>query len=214
LLAQPLFFLQPGRLIRQLYPSLSWQIPVKDKRIFLTFDDGPVPEATPFVLALLKQFNARATFFCIGKNVEKHASLFRQVQAEGHRIGNHTYDHLNGWKTKTKTYVENVKKCDAVMTSDLFRPPYGKISHRQIKNIYPEKKIIMWDILSCDFDLKVTPEQCIKNVLAHVRPGSIIVFHDSAKAFPNLSKALPVVLQQLSGAGFIFDVIPPHQPPQ
>ena len=193
------------------YPKCTWNIPTKEKVIYLSFDDGPHPEATPFVLAQLKKYNARATFFCIGNNVLKHPNIYESILQAGHRVGNHTYDHLNGWKTDAATYLENIKSASNLIVSNLFRPPYGRISRNQLKNIAADKtmpqQIIMWDVLSGDFDVQLSGEQCARNVIKHAQPGSIVVFHDSAKAWDRLQVALPLVLDYFSNLGYRFEVI-------
>ncbi len=203
-----MLLVSPPSFLRKIYSSLTWHIPVTDKKVFLTFDDGPVQEATPFVLDVLKKYNAHATFFCIGKNVEINPYLYNKILSEGHATGNHTHTHVNGWKTKCDAYIENVERCAENINSNLFRPPYGKISRKQIKALVPNYKIIMWDVLSYDFDKEVTQEKCLQNVLENVRPGSVIVFHDSIKAFNNMSYVLPIVLEKLTSLGYNFDVIP------
>ena len=203
-----MLIVSPPSFLRKIYSSLTWHIPVTDKKVFLTFDDGPIPEVTPFVIDILKKHNALATFFCIGKNVETNPDLYNRIISEGHTTGNHTHTHINGWRTKRDVYIESVKLCAQKVKSNLFRPPYGKISRKQIKAIAPHYKIIMWDVLSYDFDKKVTQEKCLQNVLENVRPGSVIVFHDSIKAFNNMSYALPIVLEKLTLLGYSFDAIP------
>ena len=198
--------------LRALYPNCTWKIPSKEKVIYISFDDGPHPEATPFVLAALKKFNAKATFFCIGNNVLKHPNVYESILLQGHQVGNHTYDHLNGWKTETPTYIENIKDATNLIESNLFRPPYGRITRKQIKNIKSDSKcpqhIIMWDVLSGDFDLKLTGEDCAKNVIKNTQPGSIIVFHDSQKSWERMSVALPIVLAYFSNLGYRMEALP------
>ncbi|MEI6151781.1 MAG: polysaccharide deacetylase family protein [Chitinophagia bacterium] len=197
--------------LRAFYPSCTWKIPGTEKVIYLSFDDGPHAEATPFVLAELKKFNAKASFFCIGKNVAAHQNLYAQIIQEGHTVGNHTYDHVNGWKTDTAHYIQNIEQAGELIQSNLFRPPYGRITNAQIKKIKADKtiaqEIIMWDVLSGDFDLTLSPEACAKNVIKNTRAGSIVVFHDSAKAFERLQVALPMVLEYFSGLGYRFEAI-------
>jgi len=197
--------------LRAFYPSCTWKIPGTEKVIYLSFDDGPHAEATPFVLAELKKFNAKASFFCIGKNVAAHQNLYAQIIQEGHTVGNHTYDHVNGWKTDTAHYIQNIEQAGKYIQSNLFRPPYGRITNAQIKKIKADKtiaqEIIMWDLLSGDFDLTLSPEACAKNVIKNTRAGSIVVFHDSAKAFERLQVALPMVLEYFSGLGYRFEAI-------
>jgi len=198
--------------LRAFYPKCTWNIPSNNKVIYLSFDDGPHPEATPFVLAELKKYHAKATFFCIGNNVLKHPNIYESILQEGHRVGNHTYDHLNGWKTTTNEYIENIKDATSLIESNLFRPPYGRITKRQIRALSSIKnlpqQIIMWDVLSADFDLKLNGEDCARNVIKNTKPGSIIVFHDSQKAWDRMSVALPMVLAYFSQLGYRFETIP------
>jgi len=197
-----------------LFPKYIWEMPDREKKIYLTFDDGPTPEITEWTLAQLRQYNAKATFFCIGDNIEKYPDIFKKVIAEGHSIGNHTFSHLNGWKTQTQNYLENTKKCDdsiSKLTTDhckLFRPPYGKIKKSQAKILLEQGyKIIMWDVLSADFDREITAEECLKNVLSNIKPGSIIIFHDSIKAFKNLEYTLPKTLAFLKENGYKSEAV-------
>ena len=193
--------------LRVLYPSLVWRMPGKDKKIYLTFDDGPHPTATPFVLDQLKESGAKATFFCIGKNVAEHPAIYQRITDEGHSIGNHTYNHTNGWNVSDAVYLKDINDAGAVIQSNLFRPPYGRIKRSQQKKLHvadADLKIIMWDVLSGDFDTDLTPEACLGYVLYHTRPGSIIVFHDSEKAFPRMSHALPKVLAHFQKEGYTF----------
>lgn len=195
-------------LLKKLYPKLIWDGDLNGRRLYLTFDDGPIPIVTPFVLNILKQYNAKATFFCIGDNVSKYPDIFEQVKNDGHAIGNHTYNHLNGWKTDDKTYLENFLEADKLLDAKLFRPPYGRIKRSQIKLLQEAKpglKIVMWKVLSGDFDVNLKPEKCLQNVLRHTENGEIVLFHDSLKAFPRLEYVLPRVLEQWSREGFVFD---------
>ena len=198
--------------LRAIYPNCTWKIPVQEKVIYLTFDDGPDPEATPFVLANLKKYNAKATFFCIGNNVLKHPNIYESILMEGHRVGNHTYDHLNGWKTEHNIYIDNIKDAMNIIDSKLFRPPYGRITKNQIKILKQTdslpNQIIMWDVLSGDFDIRINGETCARNVIKNTVPGSIIVFHDSQKAWDRMSIALPKVLEHFSNLGYRMDLIP------
>lgn len=196
--------------LKKLYPSCVWDIPTKEKIIYLSFDDGPHPVATPFVLETLGKYNAKATFFCIGKNVIENPFLYRRILMEGHRVGNHTHNHLNGWKTADKDYFDNIYEASEYIDSDLFRPPYGRISKFQISCLTNQKinyKIIMWDVLSADFDKKISVEKCISNVIKNARAGSVIVFHDSEKAFEKMREALPSTLNHFSALGYQFKVI-------
>jgi peptidoglycan/xylan/chitin deacetylase (PgdA/CDA1 family) len=198
--------------LRAIYSNCTWKIPTKDKVIYLTFDDGPDPEATAFVLANLKKYNAKATFFCIGNNVLKHPNIYESVLKDGHRVGNHTYDHLNGWQTENLLYIDNIKDAKNMIESNLFRPPYGRIKKSQIKLLKQSdslpNQIIMWDVLSGDFDQKVDGETCARNVIKNTVPGSIIVFHDSQKAWDRMSVALPIVLEYFSNLGYRMELIP------
>jgi peptidoglycan/xylan/chitin deacetylase (PgdA/CDA1 family) len=195
-----------------MYSSLTWQIPAgKEKILYLTFDDGPHPVATPFVLEQLGKYGAHATFFCIGKNVEEYPQLYGKVLVDGHRTGNHTQNHLNGWKTDDTTYVDNVRSAAHHIDTSLFRPPYGRIRFRQaalLKRAPFYYKVIMWDVLSADFDRRLSAAQCADRVIRYGRPGSIVVFHDSEKAFERLREALPVVLDHFSRLGYRFESIP------
>lgn len=186
------------------YPSLTWHKSRNEKSLFLTFDDGPIPVVTPFVLNTLKKFDAKATFFCIGDNVAKHPYIFEQIIAEGHTVGNHTFNHLNGWKTKDAIYLQNVAQCNQLINSKLFRPPYGRATKSQYSKINTQYTTIMWDVLSGDFDLKVSPQRCLNNVIRNTRNGSIILFHDSIKAWPRLETVLPQVLAYFKQRGYSF----------
>jgi peptidoglycan/xylan/chitin deacetylase (PgdA/CDA1 family) len=185
-------------LLKKLYPGLIWNINPDSRCIYLTFDDGPIPIVTPFVLNILKQYDAKATFFCLGDNVNKHPDIFEQVKNEGHAIGNHTYNHLRGWDTDDQTYLKNFLLTDKLLDSKLFRPPYGRIKRSQIKllqNAKPGLEIIMWSILSADFDMTLKPEKCLKNVLKRTGAGDIVLFHDSLKARERLEYALPKAME-------------------
>ena len=208
------YWIKTPPIIKRLFSNQVWDIPNTENKIYLTFDDGPTPEVTEWVLSILKRNNLKATFFCIGNNIEKHPEIFNTIITEGHTIGNHTFNHKKGWKTKTADYIENVELCKSAICElqsvncNLFRPPYGKIKPSQSKNLRKlGYKIIMWDVLSADFDQSVSKEKCLENATLKVTPGSSIVFHDSVKAFPNLEYALPRAIQILKEKGFVFDVI-------
>lgn len=217
-----MYLVKSPHLLKWFYSSLTWNKSRTEKIVYLTFDDGPIPNVTDFVLNTLKTFKIKATFFCIGDNIQKHPQLFERLKSEGHSIGNHTFNHLNGWKTANDRYIENVLTCHELTRSLLFRPPYGRIRRSQIKQLHaiaskvahplplpnpsvPNFDIIMWDVLSADFDIHCSPEQCYQNVIRHTQNGSIIVFHDSLKAFPRLEYALPRVIKYLLHAGYRFD---------
>ncbi|MDQ0969765.1 peptidoglycan/xylan/chitin deacetylase (PgdA/CDA1 family) [Flavobacterium sp. W4I14] len=181
-----MYLIKSPLLLKWYYPSLLWNKSRTEKVIYLTFDDGPIPNVTDFVLKTLKVFNAKATFFCIGDNIVKHPEVFERVKNDGHAIGNHTFNHLKGWKTDNETYLQNTLKCQELTQTNLFRPPYGRIKKSQISNLKSQIsgfQIVMWDVLSGDFDTKLSPEKCYQNVIKHTENGSIIVFHDSLKAF-------------------------------
>ncbi|ALJ05250.1 polysaccharide deacetylase [Pseudalgibacter alginicilyticus] len=203
-------------LIKKLFPNYIWDVSTSKKVIYLTFDDGPTPHITNWTLDVLKQYNAKATFFCIGNNVDKHPDLFNNIMNGGHAIGNHTHNHLKGWKTNTKEYLKNVIEAQAVINNNiwdlgfkiqnLFRPPYGQIKRKQGKGLIDlDYKIIMWDVLSFDWDHSVSKVQCLKNVISKTKHGSIIVFHDSVKASKNMQYSLPKVLKHFTNEGFSFE---------
>nr|WP_294904175.1 polysaccharide deacetylase family protein [uncultured Lacibacter sp.] len=197
--------------LRMMFPAgLTWNIPTAEKILYLTFDDGPTPEATSFVLDELKKYNAKATFFCIGENVQRYPQVYQRLFTDGHRVGNHTHNHLNGFNTKDELWLNNVKEAAKWIDSDLFRPPYGKIRNFQakvLKEANPPFRIIMWSVISADFDDKISPQKSFSNVKKNVKPGSIVVFHDSEKAFPNLRFALPETLKLFSSEGYRFEAI-------
>lgn len=245
-----MYFIKTPWWLKKLYPNLIWNKTLTTKTIFLTFDDGPIPIVTPAVLNILKNYNAKATFFCIGQNIVKHSDIFFQLKNDGHCIGNHTFSHLKGWATNDDNYIDNFNKCQTLTQSNLFRPPYGRIKRSQIfkiqnlklknqnlKNVESENlnvinqnpdtiiyqtetikipvyqskikhqksQIIMWDVLSGDFDTTLKPEKCLQNVLKHTQNGSIVVFHDSLKAWDRLQYVLPKALEYWDKKGFKFE---------
>jgi peptidoglycan/xylan/chitin deacetylase (PgdA/CDA1 family) len=202
------FFARTPWWVSALLHRYTWRVAEKAPVVYLTFDDGPHPTITPWVLEELRKYNARATFFCIGKNVEAWPAVYQQLLNEGHSVGNHTHNHLNGWKTDLRTYTENVRKAAALISTNLFRPPYGRIRAAQARALEDAMggkgvKVIMWDVLSADFDTGLSPAECTRRVLRNYRPGSIIVFHDSEKAYPNLKETLPAVLAHLAEKKYI-----------
>jgi peptidoglycan/xylan/chitin deacetylase (PgdA/CDA1 family) len=208
-------WVKTNSLIKKVFANLVWDIPNSENKIYLTFDDGPIPVVTEWVLDLLKSEEIKATFFCIGDNIQKHPEVYKRILSEGHQTGNHTFNHLNGWKTDTENYIDNFKLCETEhlkLNTEyffLFRPPYGKIKPSQSKKIRQlGYKIIMWDVLSYDFDPTISVEKCLENVISNTVQGSIIVFHDSLKAEKNLKYALPKAIHILKNKGFVFDVIP------
>ncbi|MCB9016471.1 MAG: polysaccharide deacetylase family protein [Lentimicrobiaceae bacterium] len=200
----------PGLLRSLTRKNLTWQIDNQPGKIFLTFDDGPIPEITPQVLDILKEYNAKATFFCVGDNVNKHPDVYGKVLAAGHTTGNHTYHHLNGWKTPLNEYLADIGQCHRMVKSPLFRPPYGRIRPSYIQSIKPDYQIIMWSVLSGDFDLDSSPEKVLNNATQNTSDGSIVVFHDSLKAADRLFYALPRFLEHFSQQGFTFSAITPE----
>lgn len=206
-----MYLIKTPFLLSAFYANCVWKKPTTEKVIYLSFDDGPHPKATPFVLEQLKNFNAKASFFCIGKNVALYPSILEQIKREGHTIGNHTMHHLNGWKTDDEYYLNDIKVARTLLDTNFFRPPYGRVKKSQIKKIQADPflphQIIMWDVLSGDFDTKISGEQCLKNVLDNTEPGSIIVFHDSDKAWERMHFALPKVLAHFREQGYRFDAL-------
>jgi peptidoglycan/xylan/chitin deacetylase (PgdA/CDA1 family) len=208
------YWIKTNRLIKKMFPNYIWDLPPAGNKVYLTFDDGPTPEITTWVLDQLRQYKAKATFFCIGDNVKKQIEICQLIRKDGHQIGNHTFNHLNGWNTDMQKYVANVHLCEETLLpfksskSQLFRPPYGKVSKRQADQLLSEGyKIIMWDVLSADFDQNISPEKCLQNVIKNVTPGSIIVFHDSVKSFKNLEFTLPRFLNFLKQNNYVCEVI-------
>ena len=211
------YWIKTNALIKRIFPNYVWDVSNTENKIYLTFDDGPIPEITEWVLEELKKYEAKATFFCIGDNIQKYPEIFEKVIKDGHSVGNHTFNHLNGWETSTKEYIENSIQCSVIGNQSpncklktencqLFRPPYGKIKTSQAKKLRQlGYKIIMWDVLSADYDTSISPEKCLENVLKNVTSGSIIVFHDSVKAFPNLEYTLPKALKYWQEKGFVFE---------
>lgn len=198
------------KLVAKLFPASTWHMDEGKKELYLTFDDGPHPQITPFVLDQLAEYQAKATFFCIGKNVVQNPGVYARILAEGHSTGNHTHDHVNGWKTPLAAYLQNVAAARRVIDSNLFRPPYGRITRAQHQALRSQEnpfKIVMWSVLSGDFDTGISPVQCCTNVTRHAKAGAIIVFHDSEKAFERLKYALPEVLKYFSEKGFQFEKI-------
>ena len=200
------------KILRMFYPSLLWEMPKGEKKLYLTFDDGPHPTITPQVLEILKKFNAKATFFCIGNNVNKYKDTFELIKKEGHSVGNHTFNHERGWKTKTQDYVNSVIEANALIQSPLFRPPHGRIKFSQITKLLKFEssrilnfRIVAWTVISYDWDKSLTPDDCFNNVIKNADDGSIIVFHDSEKAVNNMIPALTKVLEYYTDKGYSFE---------
>ena len=205
---------KPPIFLRNLMPGLVWEIPVacgesvpgveeavNAREVFLTFDDGPTPDVTVWILEELARWDAKATFFCLGRNAEEHPDLYERILAEGHRVGNHTYGHLKGWSCDAALYAADVDRAAEFIDSTLFRPPYGRISTREARLLGDRYRIVMWNIISRDYNKRLSPRACLDNVIGHVRPGDIVVFHDSKKAFRNMSYALPRTLEHLHANG-------------
>lgn len=195
------YTIRPPFFLKWYYTDVLWRVPTQGEEVYLTFDDGPHPVVTPFVLEQLRVYGVKATFFFIGNNVRKYPEVAERVRSEGHSIGNHTYDHLNGWSVTTAAYLENIEKARGLIPGNLFRPPYGRLTRRQLKGIracYPHLKVVLWDLLSGDFDQRLSGEDCYENVMRRLRSGSVVVFHDSEKAFPRLKVCLPKVLESLN----------------
>lgn len=197
--------------MKALYPQALWKIKGQEKVVYLSFDDGPSPIITPWVLALLAQYKAKATFFCIGKNIQAQNEIFQSIVAADHSIGNHTFNHLNSWKNSATIYLNDVEACQKYIPGTLFRPPYGRLGFEAYRQLKRRCQIVMWDILSGDFDTNLSAKQVAENVIRNVQPGSIIVFHDSTKAFPRLQVALPLVLDYLQAQQYQLKAIP-YQP--
>ena len=204
-------FYHTPKIIQALFSGWVWRKPVSDKIIYLTFDDGPIPEVTEFVLTELEKNQAQATFFWVGDNMVKHPDLAQKVILAGHQIGNHTYNHLKGWETSTEQYIQNIEKCEDAITKlnipnrpKLFRPPHGRFTRAQAKLIKPDFQVIMWDVLTYDFDQSLASEQCLSKAIKNTKPGSIVVFHDSLKARRNLEYVLPRYLAHFANLGYRF----------
>ncbi|HXC03630.1 MAG TPA: polysaccharide deacetylase family protein [Bacteroidia bacterium] len=203
-----MYLVRPPVLLKKFYPALLWRVDTKEKNIYLTFDDGPHPEITPWVLEELKRAEAKAVFFCVGDNAERYPEICSRILSEGHLCGNHTQNHLNGWNSDSAVYLRNVASCSHTVHSPLFRPPYGRMKKTQAKRLVKHYRIVMWDVLSGDFDRNTSADKCLENTLHYSRPGSIVVFHDSLKAQKNLFAVLPEYLQVMKSRGYSFPLLP------
>lgn len=211
----PLFVHKSPRILKSFYSPFVWEIPTEEPVIYLTFDDGPIPDVTEWVLEQLDIYLAKATFFCIGDNVRKYPELFASLLAKGHSVGNHTFNHLKGWNTDDEAYLENVKQCSEILPVDtsLFRPPYGRIKLSQARPLLNNYHVVMWDVLTGDFEKYLSPERCLEKTLKYTKAGSIVVLHDSLKAWRNMSYVLPRMLDHFSSLGYRFEALPQHIPP-
>ena len=199
-----MYLVRPPYLLKKLYPGLLWRMGTDENKIFLSFDDGPHPEITPWVLEELRKHDVKAIFFCVGENVKRYPKVYEQILAEGHLTGNHTFNHLNGWNSDSVKYLKNIAACAREVKSDFFRPPYGRMKKSQSARLRQLYKVVMWDVLSGDFDRATRPEKCLENTLRYSRQGSVVVFHDSRKAWTNLSYVLPRYLDEMKKRGFSF----------
>ena len=203
-----MYLVKTPKFVPTLFPNYTWKVPTRDKTLYLTFDDGPVPEVTPWVLDQLARFNAKATFFCVGENVKKHADIFNRIKQEGHSVGSHTFNHCNGWITDNVPYFHSVRHAAELVGTELFRPPYGRIKRKQAQFLQRHYKIVMWDVLSGDFDQDLDAQDVANNVKKNAKKGSIVVFHDSIKALANLKGSLPEVLKFFKEQGYSFKALP------
>jgi peptidoglycan-N-acetylglucosamine deacetylase len=202
-----MYLVKTPHFIQRMFPQFIWRIPSEKPMLYLSFDDGPIPEVTPWVLEQLKNYRAQATFFCVGDNIRKHPGIYQQLQEAGHAVGHHTFHHLNGWQEDNRAYLHNVRKAAHLTKSPLFRPPYGRLKPKQAQILNRHYRIVMWDVLSGDFDPDLSEEACLQNVIDHAGPGSIVVFHDSLKAEQKLRYVLPRVLEHFYKKGYSFAAI-------
>lgn len=199
--------IQFPRLLRPLWGKVIWRKDPSKKVIYITFDDGPVPEVTPLVLDILDSCNVKATFFCVGENVQKNSNTYKQVVTNGHKVGNHTFNHLKGFSVSDLEYYANIEKASKLIDSKLFRPPYGQISLSQIKELKSHYSLIMWDIITHDYNKNISPETILKTIKKYTRNGSIVVFHDSIKAKQNVLAVLPKAIEYWKNEGYSFGVL-------
>jgi len=199
-------FVRVPQLLKKLFPVFTWDYNTGEKVVYITFDDGPIPESTPWTLALLKEKGIKASFFCVGDNVRKYPDLYQNILDDGHAVGNHTHNHLRGFTSDNQSYVDNVALAGKYIHSKLFRPPYGMIKRSQAKSLSKDFKIVLWDVLSEDYRQDITPESCFKAVLKNIRPGSIILFHNHIKSEANMRYALPRLIDELKAKGYRFGI--------
>jgi len=206
-----MYLVKTPSVIQKLFPNFHWKVPTGDAPvIYFTFDDGPIPQITPWILEQLEAFNAKATFFCVGNNARRYPGLMTETIAAGHSVGNHTMHHLDGWKSDNMPYFHDVRHCALQVKSSLFRPPYGRLKPAQAQFLTRHYEVVMWDVLSGDFDSELTGEDCFQNVVRNARPGSIVVFHDNLKAEEKVREILPRLLQHYADLGYSFDALTPE----
>ena len=198
------FLVRPPKILRSFYEKATWREDGSQKAIYLTFDDGPIPVLTEWILDVLKEHQIKATFFCVGENIVKNPTIFERIKQEGHQVGNHTHHHVKGWKVPYEEYIDSVAQCQVLTQTNLFRPPYGRITKKQYQTILKTHRIILWDVLTYDYDKYTSPQKCLKQSLKYTRNGSIIVFHDNIKATENITYALPLYIQSCLKAGYEF----------
>lgn len=199
-----MYLVKTPQFVQKLFPNFVWKIPTTEKQLYLTFDDGPTSDLTPWILEQLEAYNAKATFFCVGEQIEQHPDNFKLITEAGHSIGNHTYSHPNGWGAENIGYFHNVRRCAELVKSDLFRPPYGRLMPKQVQFLERHYQIIMWDVMAGDFDDKLSKEDCLKNVLKNAKKGSIVVLHDNEKSKEQIQYVLPRILEHYANKGFEF----------
>lgn len=196
-----MYIIKTPKLVRKLFPTYLWNKSRRKPFVYLTFDDGPIPEVTPWVLDCLDNYGMKGTFFCVGDNVRKHSSIYQRILNEDHSVGNHSYSHKSGWSTEVESYLNDVKLCSSFVDSNLFRPPYGRLKPQQAESLREKYQIVMWDILSGDFDANISAQQCLHNITNYLKPGSIVVMHDNLKSFEKLKFVLPRLCEHLISNG-------------
>lgn len=202
-----MYFVNAPFFLKWYYPNVIWNKSRLEKKIYLTFDDGPIPEVTPWVLDTLKMYNAKATFFCVGENIVKNTEVFNRLKNEGHQVGNHTYNHIRGWDYTDEEYFNNIEKCQKLTQTHLFRPPYARAKKSQLKVLKQKFDIVYWDVLAGDFDIKLSPLKCYENIIKYTKNGSIIVLHDNIKSYPRVQYVLPKLLEYYKNLGYSFETL-------
>lgn len=202
-----MYFVKSPKIFDFIYPDLIWRIHTKEKKLYLTFDDGPDKNVTPELLKILNQFNAKATFFCVGKKVEKSSVLLNKIIKEGHSIGNHSYHHLKGKKVATNVFLDDVNLCSTLIPTNLFRPPFGSIKQSQIKLLKDQFKIFMWTVMPGDFDKNISKEKCLNRAIKHTKKGTIIVFHDNNEAKDKVFYTIPRYIEYFQKLGYTFEAL-------